>query len=342
MPGLVRLQPSGHQFHVDGNDSILDAALQAGLPLDYGCSNGNCGLCQARLLSGEVSKVSHHDFVIGDTEKRMGNILLCSYTAVGDIVIEVPESTVIPQQRITTRVKKLTALTGDIVLLHLQTPRTQRLRFLAGQSVRLELGGEVSASHPIASCPCDDRNIQFHIRLIAEDAFSQRITSLKPANTVQIVGPFGDFTLNYDSNRPILFLAFDTGFAPVKSVIEHAMQLEHSEMLHLYWTTDAEEEHYLQNLVRSWVDVFEFFSYTPLAANDLCPQDAQVNPDGRLPAAAWQNVSLALLQRISGERDMLCDYDIYVAGPDPAAQVVRDFLLRNGFPPEQFKSTSTA
>ncbi len=338
MAGLVRLRPSDHQFHVDGNDSILDAALQAGLPLNYGCSNGNCGLCQARLLSGEVSKISHHDFVFGEAEKNRGHILLCSYTAVGDVVIEAQAGAVISEQHITTRVKKLTALTGDIVLLHLQTPRTQRLRFLAGQSVRLDLDGEASATHPIASCPCDDRNIQFHIRLIVDDAFSQRIASLKPANTVQVIGPFGDFTLNNRSDRSILFLAFDAGFAPVKSLIEHAMQLEQSDNLHLYWIADAEEGHYMHNVVRSWKDVFDNFSYTPLNAKDLYPL---ADPADGLQADAWQDVSQALFRQVSAEHKNLQDFDIYVAGPDPVARFIRDCLLRNSFPQEQIRTIST-
>lgn len=334
----MHLQPSDHQFRVDGNDSILDAALQAGLPLNYGCSNGNCGLCRARVLSGDVSKISHHDFVFGEAEKNMGHILLCSYTAVGDVVIEAQENAMIPEQLITTRVKKLTPLTGEIMLLHLQTPRTQRLRFLAGQSVQLDLGGRAASTHPIASCPCDDRNIEFHIRLTANDAFSQRIQSLRQANTVRVLGPFGDFTLNDHSHRSILFLAFDTGFAPVKSLIEHAMQLDMSESLHLYWTADGEKNHYMHNLVRSWVDVFDNFSYAPLNANDLY---SQANAAGGWQANAWQEISHALLRHVSAEHDELNDCDIYVAGPDPAVRVAREFLAQHSFPSEQIKSIST-
>jgi CDP-4-dehydro-6-deoxyglucose reductase len=337
MAGLVRLQPSDHQFYVDGSDSILDAALQAGLPLNYGCSNGNCGLCQARLLSGEVGKVSHHDFVFSEAEKNMGHILLCSYTAQGDVVIEAQENAVISEQHITTRVKKLAVLNGDIRLLHLQTPRTQRLRFLAGQSVRLDLDGKTSADHPIASCPCDDRNIQFHVRLTEGDVFSKRIDSLKPGYAVQVIGPFGDFTLNNRSDRSILFLAFDTGFAPVKSLIEHAMQLERSENLHLYWIADGEENHYMQNLVRSWIDVFDNFSYTPLNTKDLYQR---AYPAGGLQADAWKDVSQALLRRVGTEHGNWREFDIYVAGPDPVPRVARDVLAQNDFPQEQFKSIS--
>lgn len=56
MTAHVQVKPSGREFLVDGNDSLLEAALRAGLSLDYGCSIGSCGKCKARVLSGEVQK----------------------------------------------------------------------------------------------------------------------------------------------------------------------------------------------------------------------------------------------------------------------------------------------
>ena len=52
----------------------------------------------------------------------------------------------------------IVSLAPDTRLLHLQTPRTNRLRFLAGQSVTLFGGAgdnDAQALYPIASCPCD-------------------------------------------------------------------------------------------------------------------------------------------------------------------------------------------
>lgn len=59
----VHIMPSGHEFFVEGNNSILDAALSAGIALNYGCSNGNCGKCKARLISGEVRKIRDHEYL---------------------------------------------------------------------------------------------------------------------------------------------------------------------------------------------------------------------------------------------------------------------------------------
>jgi CDP-4-dehydro-6-deoxyglucose reductase len=90
---------------VEGNDTLLEAALRAGIPLNYGCSNGNCGDCKARLVSGQVKKVHPHDFVLKEPDKANGAFLLCSYTAITDVVIEATVSGAedIPEQGIPPR-----------------------------------------------------------------------------------------------------------------------------------------------------------------------------------------------------------------------------------------------
>ncbi len=64
MATQVRILPSGHEFFIHGTESILEAGLSAGLALDYGCSNGNCGLCKCKLVSGQVNKIKSHDYVL--------------------------------------------------------------------------------------------------------------------------------------------------------------------------------------------------------------------------------------------------------------------------------------
>ena len=83
--------------------------LRAGIPLNYGCNSGNCGDCQARLLSGRVSKIQPHDFLIKEADKAKGALLMCAYTAVGDIVIEanIAGAGEIPRQTIATRVQAI-------------------------------------------------------------------------------------------------------------------------------------------------------------------------------------------------------------------------------------------
>jgi len=149
MAAQVKIIPSGHEFFFEGNDSILEAALKAGLALNYGCASGNCGLCKARIVSGEVQKIRHHDYVISEAEKGMGYKLMCSHTAVTDITIEAAEAHSaedIPLQEIEATVKKLESLADNLLVLRLQTPRTQTLRFFAGQSATLTVEDGASAT----------------------------------------------------------------------------------------------------------------------------------------------------------------------------------------------------
>ena len=318
MSAHVILHPSRHEFFVDGADTLLDAALRSGLALNYGCSNGNCGLCKARVVSGQVQKIRHHDYVLSEAEKQQSYTLLCANTAVGDLVIEALESAEpadIPAQQIVARVKAVQALGDDLMLLHLQTPRTNRLRFLAGQNLTLTAGG-ASAQLPIASCPCDDRNMQFHVVRDTEDSFAQRVFgSLKTGDAVTLFGPWGDFVLRADSPRSIVFAACDAGFAPIKSLLEHAMALELSERLCLYWLATRPAGHYLANLCRSWADALDNFTYMPITAE--------------------HGDALELVRRIGADHADLNAFDIYLAGPEAFVRTATMTLREQGFPETQ-------
>jgi CDP-4-dehydro-6-deoxyglucose reductase len=294
MSARVVVQPSGHEFFVEGNDTILEAALRAGIPLNYGCSNGNCGDCKVRLVSGQVKKVHPHDYVLKETDKANGAILMCSYTAITDVVVEasVAEAEDIPHQEIPARVKAVELLDDDLAALHLTTPRSQRLRFLAGQSVTLGAGGAEGEYH-IASCPCEDRHIELHVRR-DNTPFARRVfDELRKEAPVDIDGPHGHFVIRMDSRRPTLFVAWDEGFSPIKSLIQHAMSLEMAESMELYWIADR-LPHYQENLCRSWTDALDNFSYLSLSGS----------------AGDEANVAAIL-----GDRDDLSHFDIYAAGP---------------------------
>ena len=264
MSAHVTIQPSGHAFFVEGNETILEAALRHGVSLNYGCSNGNCGDCKARLVSGKVKKVHAHDYVLKPAEKEAGAILLCSYAPVNDVVIEanVAGARDIPVQQLSAKVKSVEVFNPQMAALHILVPRSQRLRFLGGQSIRVSIDG-ISGRYAIASCPCEDRHIEVQIPHRPGDAFAEALfASVKANDRVEVEGPYGEFVLDEDSPRPVIFLAFGAGFAPIKSLIQHAMSLELSESMDLHWLADA-AGHYQDNLCRAWADALDNFNYVP-------------------------------------------------------------------------------
>lgn len=317
MSAQVTIRPSGHEFFVEGNDTLLEAALRAGVSLEYGCSNGNCGNCRARLVSGNAVKVRAHDYVLRQEEKDSGIILLCSCTAVDDVVIEaqVAGAQDIPEQQIETKVKSVEVLNPQIAALHLVTPRSQRLRFLAGQSIRLGMTG-LNGTYPVASCPCDDRHIEIHIPRVASDPVSEAIfKATKPGDHIDIMGPYGNFVLEESASNPVIFVAFGVGFAPVKSLVQHAMSLDLAERIDLHWIAD-QCGHYQSNLCRSWSDALDNFSYFPHDHDD--------------------NTDVAL-NKIFAAQSSIDRCLVYVAGNEQQLATVRRRMLECGLPPDQLR-----
>jgi len=322
MAAQVHLIPSGHDFFVEGNTTILEAGLGAGFAMDYGCSNGNCGKCKAKLISGEVKKIRQHDYVIPEAEKNQGYILSCSNTAISDIVLEAKEAdsvNEIPLQKISARVKKIDKVNNQLAVLNLRTPRTNRLRFFAGQTATLSGIGIDPAEYHIASCPCDDMNLQFHIYRDASIPFAEHVFhGIQASESITVEGPHGNFILDDTIQRPILFLAFDTGFAPIKSLIEHAMTLDANEFQHLYWLYQTGDKPYLHNQARAWSDAFDNFRYSPIKYETT-------NADG----------IRAGLQHLTADYPELDGFDIYACGPSPAIEQVTDFMRAQGVPENQ-------
>jgi len=320
----VTVRPSGHQFFVEGRDTLLQAGLKAGLKLNYGCGNGTCGLCKARVISGDVTKVMPFDYPLSQAERLQGHTLLCAHSAgSGEIVIETLEAggpREIPEQEITVRVRSVQPLAEGTLLLHLQTPRTSRLRFLAGQSVTLYGGaGGVDAhgTYPIASCPCDDRNLHFHIARNPGDALAELLFggAIRGGDALTLWGPAGEFVLA-ESDRPLAFVACDTGFAPIKSLIEHAMAVDVSESISLDWLALRPDGQYLANQCRAWAAAFDNFRYAAHVAADP--------GDGARTLVAEMAAALSLSK-----------HDVYVAGPAPFVEATAAALAASGVPPER-------
>jgi CDP-4-dehydro-6-deoxyglucose reductase len=190
---------------------------------------------------------------------------------------------------------------------------------LAGQAVEVGVGG-VGGRYAVASCPCEDRHIEVHVARRPDDAFSEIVfEQLKPNDSVDVEGPYGDFVLDEDSPRPVIFLAFGAGFAPIKSLVQHAMSLEFSESLDLHWVAD-EAGHYQDNLCRAWTDALDNFSYFPHVQSD--------------------DLDEVLTTVVAGYPD-LQRFDVYAAGPRAALERARDRFVKRALPQDRWFAGAT-
>jgi len=113
MTHRVELKSGKYSFSADSHESILDAAIRAGVPINYGCSNGNCGLCKAKVVTGSTTQMRAHDYVVADAEKIQGHALMCSTSCQSDVVIEadvISNASDIPAQELRVKVRKIVSV----------------------------------------------------------------------------------------------------------------------------------------------------------------------------------------------------------------------------------------
>jgi CDP-4-dehydro-6-deoxyglucose reductase len=314
---LIRIESSGHLFKALPHETLLEAALRSGVNVNYSCSNGTCGDCRVRLLSGEVQE-SPADYTFSPVEKGEGYMLLCTSYAASDLVIAAQEAHTpedIPIQTISAKIAKLEPRGEHVRILHLRTPRTKTLRFLAGQHVCLHLQ-EGSIDAAVASCPCNGMQLQFHLRHKSGVSFLERaFDSLGHGETVLIEGPFGGVTLDDDSPRPLLMVAVNEEFAPIKSLIEHAINLDITQAVRLFWLSGPDTGHYLENYCRAWGEVLDDYCYTPMSIAGREPNEREMTELG---------------EAISAQMADLAQIDAYLAGPLSFQLALKQRLLERG------------
>ena len=83
----LTLQPLGERVPVHAGQSLLEAALAAGLDLPRSCRNGTCRTCLCRLVQGDIRWRIDWPGLSPD-EKREGWILPCVASACSDLVLE--------------------------------------------------------------------------------------------------------------------------------------------------------------------------------------------------------------------------------------------------------------
>jgi CDP-4-dehydro-6-deoxyglucose reductase len=330
---LYNIHINGHHrdFECVSTDTILEAGLRNGLAMRYECSNGSCGSCKASITSGNISLIKHHDYVLSEQHKQNNTFLMCCNSPETDLTIDVDligDASSIPIQKIITKVKKITFVNDSLAIINIKTPRTKALQFMAGQDVELTYNGYTSR-YPIASCPCHGMELEFHIRNLPTDFLAQSIfdKSIKFRSIISLEGPKGIFVLNEESTRPMTFIAWDSGFAPIRSLAEHAFSLELTNPIKFYWAfPDNESKPYLNNHARSWNAIVDDYSYNAISCSPNQP-----NTDN------YKGITITIFNSL--DLSYVNESDVYISAPAEILIFLSELLLENGLDPVQLKAS---
>jgi len=328
----VTLQPSGHQFTVQDDETILEAALRENFALPYGCRNGACGACKGRILRGTVDHGVVQPGTLSDADKARGLALFCAARPLTDLTLEAKEITAardIPVKTLPCRVERMERLAPDVMAVWLKLPSNERLQFLPGQYIDFLLKDGKSRSFSLANAPEADALLELHIRHVPGGLFTDQVfNSMKVKDILRIKGPLGSFFLR-ESDKPAILLAGGTGFAPIKSILAHAFHHQDPRTMVLYWGAKTLADLYQPEIPAAWQQAHVSFDFIPVLSQPR-PEDAWPGRTGHVHEAV-----LADFADLSG-------YQVYACGAPAMVEAARRDFIARGLPEDEFFSDAFA
>lgn len=323
----VTLRPSGHSFAAATDTTLLQAALDAGITLPYGCRNGACGSCKGKVLAGEVDHGSYQESALTPTERTAGMTLFCCATARSDVTIECREVDAakdIPLRILPCRVQKLERVADDVIVMSLKLPTNERLQFLAGQYIEFMLKDGKRRAFSIANAPHDDEMVTLHIRQVPGGEFTGHVFgAMKEKEILRIQGPLGSFFLDESSKKPIILLAGGTGFAPIKSIVEHAIHAAGTRPMTIYWGARDRSGLYLPELPRQWAQAHAHIRYVPVLSDE-----------------DWEGRRGLVHRAVLEDHADLSGFQVYACGAPAMIDAARTDFAAAGLPAGEFFADS--
>ena len=316
----VSVLPSGRTFSVNPDEAILPAAIRQGIGMPYGCKDGACGSCKCRKLSGEVVHGAHQSKALSAEEEAAGLILTCCGVPQTDVVLEsrqVTDESAFPVRKMPSRVMSLEKKSSDVMVVRLQLPANDAMRYHAGQYIEFILRDGARRSYSMANAPHTvlktdapapvGPSVELHIRHMPGGKFTDHVfTAMKEKEILRVEGPYGSFYLREDSDKPMILLASGTGFAPIKAIIEHMQFKGIARPATLYWGGRRPSDLYMDDWVRARVAEMPGLKYVPVISNAL-PDDNWTGRTGFVHKAVLED-----LPDLSGHQVYACGAPIVV------------------------------
>ena len=324
----ITVQPSGHQFSCEADETVLSAAIRAGVGLPYSCKSGACSSCKGKIVSGNVQHKPYQARSLTEEEAAAGYSLLCCAVPQGDLVVqarEVAGSSDYPIKKMPSRVTTIEKVAPDVVVLTLQLPASERLHYRAGQYIEIMLRDNKRRSYSMASAPVDGGPVSLHIRHMPGGLFTDQVFgSMKERDILRFEGPMGTFFLREDSDKPVVLLASGTGFAPLKAIVEHMINEQSPRPITLYWGARRPHDLYMDALCRQWAADLPQFTYVPVVSEAL-PEDA------------WSGRTGFVHQAVMTDLPDMSAYQVYACGaPIVVESANRDFVQLCQLPADEF------
>ncbi|MFV2028746.1 2Fe-2S iron-sulfur cluster-binding protein [Neisseria sp. S1] len=316
MPYTVTLAPDNTEFPINDNEPILAAAKRHGLNLPHSCQNGICGQCKAEIIEGEGLQGSHAESALSSEEASQGKILMCCCGVKSNIRLKVPAYnglTAPPVKTLPTRVTVI-EIKNHTAIVKLALPKVPPFIFHPGQYIDILLPNNQTRSYSIANNPQYTEGLELHIRKHDNGLFSNMIfndkPTVQPKSILRIRGPLGTFSLR-EGQKPIIFLAAGTGFAPIQSMLHHLINIDSIRPVHLYWGMRTIQDFYALDTAENLIAQLPNARFTPVLS--------RANSD-------WHGARGYVQDHVIQDYPDLSGYEVYTCGSPQMIQAAKTVL----------------
>lgn len=321
----ISVHPDERILTARRGETLLEAGLREGLPMPFDCRSGGCGACKGELLAGEVSMRAYQESELTDAERAAGKVLLCCAEPIGDVEISYEPAVgaaPAPLHAYGARVMAMQLLAPDVMRVDLRIDDGGKLRWHAGQYVNVILEGGAKRSFSFATAPHGSDTVELQIRRIEGGLFTPRVfDSMKVGDRLRFEGPLGSFHLREDGDKPIVFVAGSTGFAPVKSMLEHAFATGMKRRMELYWGVRRRVDLYAADLCERWAAEHDNFRFVPVLSDPL-PEDR------------WTGRTGLVHQAVLADHPDLSRHQVYACGSVKMVEAVAPAFVAQGLAPD--------
>jgi propane monooxygenase reductase component len=324
---VVRFEPVGIEIEVTESQTILRAAAEQGIMLMHGCKEGQCSSCKSFVLEGDdIELEKYSTFALPDYEKEEGFTLLCRAHAYEDLTIELlnyDEDMIrsgLPIQEAVAEVVAIEPVTHDMRHLVLRLVEPQDVKFFPGQYVDITIPGtDRTRSFSMANTSSrDSGQLEFVIKVYPDGLFSHFLDSqLAIGDRLDLVGPFGVFTLREGHDANLIFLGGGAGMAPILSLLRSMAERGIQRKATYYYGARRRRDLCFEAELRALAESIPGFRYVP----------ALSEPDAD---DAWDGEIGLITDVVKRHEGSLKGSHAYVCGPPPMVEAAMPMLAQLG------------
>lgn len=307
----------------DADETVADASYRARINIPLDCRDGACGTCKAFCESGRYDGGDYIEDALTDDEAEEGYCLPCQMVPESDLFLQIASTSLVAKTAAASHSSTITEVrrySDTTIGFTVEVDDRGSLAYLPGQYVNIAVPGtDVTRSYSFSTGP-NAGTLSFLVKVVDGGAMSTYLRErAEVGDRLEFTGPMGSFFLR-EPARPMLLLAGGTGLAPLMAILDTLRENAVDRPVHLIYGVSSDADLVELDRLRVFAQDLPAFTF------EYCVSD----PDSAAPRKGYVTGLIEDGHVNDG------DVDVYLCGPPPMVEAVREHLHSTGVTPANF------